>query len=99
MLAQLKDLDQQVQEAASSFPGEVAGIRYSIGYDWSGDPAVFFRILLSDTASRTENLSDVTARVRGRLSENFRAAHPDYTRYFYFRSQSEQDRMKDPEWP
>jgi hypothetical protein len=52
MIAQLKDVDEQVHEIAKSFPGEVVRIRYSVGHDWSGDPAIFFRVLLSDTASR-----------------------------------------------
>jgi hypothetical protein len=67
MIAQLKDLDQQVQETAMNFPGEVVGIRYSISHDWNGDPAIFFRVILSDNASRAEVLADVTGRVGGKL--------------------------------
>jgi hypothetical protein len=30
--------------------------------------------------------------------DNIQLGDSDYTPYFYFRSQSEQDRQKDPEW-
>ena len=42
MVAQLKDLDLQVQETATDFPGEVVQIRYSVSHDWSGYLAIFF---------------------------------------------------------
>jgi hypothetical protein len=98
MIAQSKDLDQQVHDAAMSFPGEVVWIGYSIGHDWNGDPAIFFRVVLSDDASRPEVLADVTARVGGKLFDDLRLSDSDYTPYFYFRSKSEQDHQKDPEW-
>ena len=31
-------------------------IRYSLEDDWTGDPLVFFRVVLSDEASREEQL-------------------------------------------
>jgi hypothetical protein len=98
MIAQLNNLDQQVQDTARSFPGDVVRIRYSIGHDWNGDPAIFFRILLSDNASRAEVLADVTGRISGKLFDNLQLGDSDYTPYFNFRSKSEQDKLEDPEW-
>ena len=98
MIAELKSLDQKVEETATKFPGEVVGIRYSIGSDWNGDPAIFFRVLLSDAASRQGTLADVTGRVGTALFDDLQLAESDYTPYFYFRSKAEQDKMKDPEW-
>lgn len=98
MIAQLKDLDLQVQETATDFPGEVVHIRYSVSHDWSGDLAIFFRVLLSDTASRAEALADVTGRISGKLFDSLQQSGSDYIPYFYFRSQSEQKKLNDPEW-
>lgn len=98
MIAQLRDLDQKVQEVAMKFPGEVVKIRYSISHDWSGDPAIFFRILLSDDASRHEVLGDVTRRVERELFDDRDWAESGYTPYFNFRSKSEHDKMRDPAW-
>jgi hypothetical protein len=80
------------------FPGDVVRIRYSIGEDWVGDPAIFFRVLLSDNASRREFLADVTGRVSDELFDSLHLRESDYTPYFNFRSKSEQDKLQDPEW-
>lgn len=98
MIAQHETLDEQVRETAQEFPGEVVGIRYSISHDWNGDPAIFFRVLLTDDASRTEALADVAGRVREKLFDNLRLRESDYTPYFYFRSKSELEKMTDSEW-
>jgi hypothetical protein len=95
MIAQLHNLDQEVQETAVSFPGDVVRIRYSTGHDWNGDPAIFLRILLSDNASRGEVLEDVTGRISGKLFDHLQLGDSEYTPYFNFRSKSEQDRLQD----
>jgi hypothetical protein len=54
---QLKEFEQKVQQAAGKFPEEVVRIRHSFGEDWSGDPAIYFRIVLSDEASAAAGLA------------------------------------------
>jgi hypothetical protein len=98
MIAQLENLGQQVSDTARDFPGEVIGIQYSISHDWNSDPAIFFRVLLSDNASRPETLPDVTGRVTEKLFDNLHLRDSDYTPYFNFRSKREQEKLKDPEW-
>lgn len=98
MMAQLKNLDQQVHDAAENFRSEVVGIGYTIGHDWNGDPAIFFRVVLTDDASRPDVLADITGKVSAKLFDDLRLDGSDYTPYFYFRSKSEQDRQQDPEW-
>lgn len=98
MIAELNNLDRIVSETADEFPGEVVGIRYTVSDDWNGDPAIFFRVLLSDNASRAEVLADVTRRVGSRVADILHLDDSDYTPYFYFRSKSEQDKLTDPEW-
>lgn len=98
MIAQLKDLDRQRHEAAMSFPGVVVGLGYNIGHDWNGDPAIFFRVVLSDDASQPAVLAENTRRVTGELFDDLGFGDSDYTPYFNFRSKREQDRLKDPEW-
>jgi hypothetical protein len=43
-------------------------VGYAIGQDWSGQQAIFFRVLLSDDAARTK-LRDVVTRVIWRTSD------------------------------
>ena len=77
---------------------DVIRIRFSLGGDWSGDPAIFFRIVLSDAVSRRDDLAEFTGVIGGKIFDDLRLAELDYVPYFDFRSESEQRRLKSPEW-
>src|SRR5437899_10493090 len=95
---QLKEFEQNVQQTAMKFPAKVVRIRHSFGYNWDGDPAIFFRVVLSDDASHIDTLGEVTARIRRTLSEDLRLHESEYFTYFNFRNKTEADKLKDPEW-
>ena len=95
---QLKDFKQKVNQTAMKFPADVVRIRHSFSDDWDGDPAIFFRILLTDDAHRRTRLADLTDRVGRELINDLGLAESEYTPYFYYRSKSEQEKMSDPEW-
>ena len=95
---QLKEFEQNVRQTAMKFPDDIVRIRHSFGYDWYGDQAIFFRIVLSDDASRIDKLGDVTRRIRSALSDDLHLHESDYFSYFNFRSKSEEDKLKEPEW-
>jgi hypothetical protein len=80
-------------------PQEVVRVACSIGHDSTDDPAIFFRIVLTDAASREDRLGDVTGRISSTLLDSI---HPienwGLTPYFSFRSLSEQGMRNDPEW-
>jgi len=77
---------------------DVVRIRHNTGSDWSGDDAIFFRILLSDRASRDDRLPAVSDRVSSRLSEALDLADTGLLPYFSFRSESEQSDLNDEAW-
>lgn len=77
---------------------DVVRIRHSIGSDWSGEPSIFFRIVLSDAASREDRLSKVTARVSAELQKDLKPPELGLIPYFDFRSQSEQDEIQEETW-
>ena len=80
-------------------PQEVAHVAYSIGHDSTDDPAIFFRIVLTDAASREERLADVTGHVESSLFNSIRPVENwGLTPYFSFRSFSEQRTRTDPDW-
>jgi hypothetical protein len=93
-------LAQDIQAAIQTLdPQEVVRVAYSIGYDSTDDPAIFFRIVLTDSASREEVLSDVTRRVESTLFKSIRPTQGwGLTPYSSFRSYSEQSVRNDPEW-
>jgi len=99
MIAQLQDVPKIVKATEEKFAPDVVRIRYHTGFDWNGDPAIFFRILLSDAASVPENLGKVIRPVQRELFDEFlRLGESDYFPYTTFRSKSEQDKLKDPQW-
>ena len=93
-------LAQSVNTAIRSLnPQEVVHVAYSIGHDSTDDPAIFFRIVLTDAASREDRLADVTGRVASTLFDSIRPIENwGLTPYFSFRSFSEQRMRNDPEW-
>jgi hypothetical protein len=94
--AQLGDL---IAQAAQHFGPEVEHIAYSLGPDSTGEPSLFFRILLSDAYVREDTIADLTGRIATALFDAVRPIENWGLRpYFNFRSKSEQDRRYDPDW-
>jgi hypothetical protein len=98
---QLKDFAQRVDEVARKFPSEVVRIRHSFSRDWDGDPAIYFRVVLTDDAVKRSPLGELTHRIRDALIEDlalFTSEYSVYIPYFNFRTKTEQDEVKSPEW-
>jgi len=92
-------LDTEIKRAVRKLGPEAVHVAYSVGEDSTGEPSIFFRIVLTDTAAREETLTDITGRIVTILFDEVRpienwGLHP----YFNFRSQSEHQRRKDPQW-
>jgi hypothetical protein len=97
---QLKDFAHKVDEVAKKFPAEVVRIRHSFSRDWDGDPAIYFRIVLTDQARRGHRLSELTERIGNTLVNDLGLYEhfSEYIPYFSYRTETEQDELKDPEW-
>jgi hypothetical protein len=95
------DTKQQVSAAVSEvvrlLAPDVVHIRYDIAQDWSGDWAIFFRVLLSDEASK-KRLRDVARQVVWRLSERLDFQSMGLFPYHNFRSVSEQEVLREEAW-
>ena len=92
------DIDQAVREAVKELRPDVQWIRYEIALDWSGDRAIYFRVMLSNDASREARLAKVTKRVESFLSKKLNLDESDLLSYFRYRSRSEQAVLKEPAW-
>lgn len=78
---------------------DVIRIRYTMGEDWSGEPAIYFRVLLSDPASDPTRLGAVTRNVQEVIERDVDPLNTwGLFPYFNFRSQSEQATMREPAW-
>lgn len=76
----------------------VQRINYEIAQDWSGQWAIFFRVLLSDEASNQAHLRSVATQVVWRMSEKIDIPGLGLFPHFDFRSQSEQAQLSEPAW-
>ncbi len=91
------EMANAVQAAAKLLGSEVVRLRHTIGTDTSGDPAIFFRIVLADWAVDEDTLADVTGKIANTIVDDLRP----YERwglvpYFSYRSDSEQSTER--EW-
>jgi hypothetical protein len=73
-------------------------IRYSIKPDSTGDPSLFFRIVLSDEVAGKPKLNEIAQTVALTLMYEVRAEELGLHSYFNFRSQSEQAKLNEPAW-
>jgi hypothetical protein len=90
-------LDAEIKNAIGKLGPEAVHVAYNLGADSTGEPSIFFRIVLDDAATREDTLTEVTGRIADILFDEVRpienwGLHP----YFNFRSQSEQRRRNDP---
>ena len=91
-------MQQRLDGIATERAPDVVRIRFNVARDWSEDPAIYFRVVLADDASRRDRLADVTGRVRAKLFNELVLESLDPIPYFRFRSQSEQVSLQDPGW-
>jgi hypothetical protein len=92
-------LDNVIAKAIRKLGKEAVRVNYSFGEDSTGEPSIFFRIVLTDAASREEKLAEVTSRIETILSDEIRPQENwGLLLYSSFRSKSEQEKRDDPEW-
>jgi hypothetical protein len=88
-----------VQKAADSLAPYVVRIRYAVTPDSTGVAAIFFRVLLSDQASREDRLYETTQRISRKILDIVKPREKfGMEAYFNFRSASEQAKLKDVAW-
>jgi hypothetical protein len=74
-------------------------LRYTLREDWSGDPAIFFRVLLSDRASRRDELHKATEQMEDAIMLRLEPLEQwGVLPYFSYRSQAEQAVLQEAPW-
>jgi hypothetical protein len=91
-------INAAIADVVRELSPSVLRISYEIAQDWSGQWAIFFRVLLSDEASRRDHLRDVAGRVVSRMSDRLDLPGLGLFPYFAFRSQAEQIELNEPAW-
>jgi len=93
-----KAVREAVREAVKKLTPDVQWIRYAITLDSTGDRAIYFRVMLSDDASREARLAKVARRVESFLSEELKLAELGLLLYYSYRNRSEQAVLREPAW-
>jgi uncharacterized protein YPO0396 len=97
---QQDQFEAAVSEIERTFRPQVVRILHTLGNDSTGEPAVFFLILLSDeTASHRDRLWSVTNRISMEIEQRIEPLDQwGVLPYFSFRSQFEHMQMNEPAW-
>jgi hypothetical protein len=96
-VAKQAEIQAAIDEVERSLAPEVVHIRYEIGEDWSGQWAIFFRVVLTDDAAKGR-LRDVATKVVWGLSQRLDFPALGVFPYHNFRSVSEQAALQEPAW-
>jgi hypothetical protein len=92
------EIEAGVRKVEREFAPEVVRIGYSFRDNWMGDPAVYFRILVTDEAAAVDRLMDISRRISVALMDQARVYENGLEPYFSYRSISSQRLLKDPVW-
>ena len=92
------EINSAVLKVERSFSPQVVRIGRSFGEDATGAPAIFFRVLVSDEAAPNAILRELAQRLAIALMNEARTDENGLHAYFDFRSLSEQQKLRDPDW-
>jgi hypothetical protein len=92
--AQLADA---VEKAVARLGPEVIRVRHSIGADASGEPAIFFRIVLTDQSVAEDRLAALTGKITTTLFNELRP-YENWGLFPYFSFRAESEQITSPDW-
>ena len=95
-IAQTSELVKKFNGLAHFVIPGVVKWRYTFENDWSGDPAIFFWVVVTDEASKPQNLRQTKSAFIAKINNHVDLAGEwGLIPYFSFRSLSEQVELKD----
>lgn len=95
-VAERKELAAAIAKVERKLGKDVVRLRYNVHENWSGEPAIYFQVLLTDQASKPPRLHKTASRIRNMIEEQVDPINSwGLFSYYYFRSKSEQDELKE----
>lgn len=91
------EIEAAIDNVARELAPDVVRIRYEIGEDWSGEWAVFFRIVLTDEAAKGR-LREVANKVEWGLWRQLDFRAMGVIAHYNYRSVSEQASLQEEAW-
>jgi hypothetical protein len=94
------EVEKAVDEFIKTLGPEVVRVRWNIGPDWSGDTALYFRVVLADSvAIDRATFVDTAQRVTASFFEQLQPLENwGLFPHFRFRSNAENSQLSDPKW-
>jgi hypothetical protein len=93
------EVNQAIDQVILNLGPEVVHVAYNLGEDWNGDPGIFFRIVLTDAASKEGKIGKVAARIQKKVFDELQPQENwGLFPYFSFRSNAEHRARPDPQW-
>lgn len=93
-----QQIEASVRRAEQALAETVVRIRHEFKDDWTGDPSIFFYIVLTDETTKRPKLIERTDHIRSVLWKEVRPDEQGLNYYSSVRSLSEQNELKDPLW-
>jgi hypothetical protein len=90
-----------IDAATNNLPPEVVDVRYALGTDWNGEPAVFFKVILKDDEIPRADLLAVTWKFSRDIVQQLSPLEEwGVLPHFRFLTQTEYERVKavEPTW-
>ncbi|MBM3736328.1 MAG: hypothetical protein FJW39_11130 [Acidobacteria bacterium] len=98
-LVEPKEIEAAIAEARQALGSEVVDILYELGEDESGDPGIFYRIVLKDAYSRGTRLGEVKKRLRAILDHKLdQLSKWGVIAHFSYRNESEHAELRNRPW-
>jgi hypothetical protein len=91
-------IDKALKRAERALAPEVVRIRYTLADDWTGEPSIFFKIVLADDASEESKLGEISWRVINTIRSKVKPEELGLNSFFNFRCLSEYNELNDPAW-
>jgi hypothetical protein len=96
-VTQQDKIEAEVRAVEAALKPDVAHIFYEIKENWTGDWAIFFRVILSDEAAK-RRLREVAKHVEARLADRLDYMALGVLRYHNYRTESEQVELREKAW-
>jgi hypothetical protein len=92
--AQQAQFRATVNRVTQQLRPHVIDLTFTLGNDWSGEPAVFFMVILSNAASQRDQLLRITSQVSKTIVQLVQPLEQwGVLPYFNFRSEAEQAKI------
>ena len=89
---------EQVDEVVRELAPDVVRVKLDHEENWFGDPVTRVYVILSDDAVRPERMGDVLRTVSDTLWDRLHLYEPGIHPHLRFRSQSEQEQLREARW-